>query len=97
MVIMAHSRKRLKYICRQFTCVVFPIPGQSAATIGHLMTSMVTDKVLEIRRSNPYRPAVAVVAAEPDRPQTFILNQAAHGLLAHVQNISCFRDGVEWP
>ena len=61
------------------------------------MTSMVTDKVFEIRRSDTYRPAVAVIAAEPDRPQTFILDQTAHGLLGHVQNISCFRDGVEWP
>jgi hypothetical protein len=52
--------------------------------IGHLMTPMVSDKVLEIRGCNPYRPAVAVAAAEPDCPQTIILNQAADGLLGHV-------------
>jgi len=48
---------------------------------------MVTDKVLEIYRSNTHRPPVAMVAPKPDRPQTFILNQSAHGLLAYVQNI----------
>jgi hypothetical protein len=56
---------------------------------------MVTDKILQIRWSNPHRPAVALAAAQADRPQDFILDQAAHGLLGYVQDLRRFRDGIE--
>jgi hypothetical protein len=63
--------------------------------IGQLWNAMVTYEVLKIRWSNSHRPALALAAAEADRPQDFILDQAAHGLLGYVQDLRGFCDGVE--
>jgi hypothetical protein len=56
---------------------------------------MVTDKVLKIRWSDSHGASSAVSAAEPDRPQAFVLYQSTDGLLGKVQDLRGVRDSVE--
>ena len=53
------------------------------------MPTMVTNKVVEIRRSNPHQ------TADINRPKVAFLNQAAHRLLRHIQYLRRLRDGME--
>ena len=55
---------------------------------------MVTDKILQIGRSNPPEGSGIDPLADVNRSKTFMLNQAAHRLLADIQDLRGFRDGV---
>src|SRR6266478_330828 len=57
--------------------------------IGQLSTPVVTDQVLEINRSNPYQ------TADLDLPKKALLNEAAHRLLGHVQDVRRLLYGVQ--
>jgi hypothetical protein len=53
------------------------------------MPTMVANKVIEIRRSNPHQ------TADINRPKVAFLNQAAHRLLRHIQYLRRLCDGME--